>query len=70
MAEIMQRVLDSDGAISALVADRERLLAALERVKVHREACPDRIDRSEVNRWLRQYACGELDELFCDIIRA
>ena len=66
----MQRVLDSEGAIAALVADRERLLAALERVKAHREACPDRLDRSEVNQRLRQYACGELDELFCDIIGA
>jgi hypothetical protein len=70
MAEIMRRVLDSDGNISALVADRERLLAALERVKTHRDACPDRIDRSEVNQRLRQYACGERDELFCDIIGA
>jgi hypothetical protein len=70
MAEIMQRVLDSDGDISALAADRERLMAALERVKAHRNACPERIDRREVNHRLRQYACGEWDELFCDIIGA
>ena len=70
MAEIMQRVLDSDGDISALVKDRERLLAALERVKAHRDACPDRMDRSEVNQRLRQYAGGERDALFCDIIGA
>jgi hypothetical protein len=62
LAEILQRVLDSDGAIAALVADRERLLAALERVKAHRDTCPDRLDRSEVNQRLRQYACGEVDE--------
>jgi hypothetical protein len=66
----MQRVLDDDGDIAALVADRERLRAALERVKAHREACPDHINRSEVNQRLRQYACGERDELFCDIIGA
>ena len=54
LAEILQRVLDSEGAIAALVADRERLLAALERVKAHREACPDRLDRSEVNQRLWQ----------------
>jgi len=70
MAETMQRVLDSDGDISALAADRERLLAALERVKAHRNACPERIDRREVNQRLRQYARGEWDELFCDIIGA
>lgn len=68
MAETMQRVLDADGDISALVADRERLLDALERVKAHRDACPDRMDRSAVNQRLRQYACGAWDELFCDII--
>ena len=68
MAETMQRVLDADGAISALVADRERLLDAVERVKAHRDACPDRMDRSAVNQRLRQYACGEWVELFCDII--
>jgi hypothetical protein len=70
IGEIMQRVLDDDGDIAALVADRERLRAALERVKAHREACPDHINRSEVNQRLRQYACGERDELFCDIIGA
>jgi hypothetical protein len=63
-------VLDSDGDRSAVGADRERLLGALKRVRAHRDACPDRIDRSAVNQRLRQYAGGERDELFCDIIGA
>ena len=70
MAEIIKRVLHSNGDISALAADRERLLGALERVKAHRNACPERIDRREVNHRLRQYTCGKWDELFCDIIGA
>jgi hypothetical protein len=70
IVETMRGVLDSDSDISPLVADRERLLGALERVKAHQAACPDRIDRSAMNQRLRQYACGERDELFCDIIGA
>jgi len=70
MVENMQRILDSAGDISAVVANRKRLRAALERVKAHRDACPDRIDRTEINQRLSQYAGGEWDELFCDIIGA
>jgi hypothetical protein len=64
----IQLLLDTGGDPSALVADRERLRVALERVKAHRAACPDRIDRSSLNRRLSQYARGERAELFCDII--
>jgi hypothetical protein len=70
MAETMQRLLDSGGDVSALVGDREQLLGALERVKAHRAAHPDRIDRRAMNQRLRQYARGEREELFCEIIGA
>ena len=67
MAETVQRILNSDGD-RPLIPDREILLAALERVKAHRAACPDRIDRRVINQRLRQYARGERDWLFCDTI--
>ncbi len=67
MAEAVERVLDSGGDRS-VIGDRESLLAALERVKAHRAARPDRIDRGAINRRLRQYARGDRDWLFCDTI--
>jgi hypothetical protein len=70
MAETVQRVLDSDGDLSVVIRDRQRLRGALERVKEHRAACPERIDRIAMNQRLQQYARGELDELFCDTIGA
>lgn len=72
MAETMQRLLDSNssGDVSTLVGDRERLRVALGRVKAHRAARPDRIDRRAINQRLRQYASGEREELFCEIIGA
>jgi hypothetical protein len=70
MAEIMQRLLDSAGDHLDASWDRERLRVALERVKAHRAARPDRIDRTAMNQRLQQYARGERDELFCDIIGA
>lgn len=70
MAETMQRVLDSDGDLWVVVRDRQSLRGALERVKAHRAACPERIDRIAMNQRLQQYARGELDELFCDTMGA
>ncbi len=70
MAETLQCLLDSGGDLATFVVDRERLLGALERVKAHRAARPDRIDRKAINRRLRQYARGEREELFCEIIGA
>ncbi len=67
MAEAVERVLDSGGDRS-VTGDRESLLAALERVKAHRAARPDRIVRGAINRRLRQYARGDRDWLFCDTI--
>jgi hypothetical protein len=70
MADTMRHLLDSDGDVSPLVGNRERLLIALERVKAHRAARPDRMDRRAMNRRLGQYARGEREELFCEIIGA
>ena len=70
MADIMQHLLDSSGDVSTLVGDRERVRVALERVKAHRATRPDRIDRRAINRRLRQYAAGEREDLFCEIIGA
>ena len=67
MAETVERVLDSGGDRS-VIGDRKILLAALERVKAHRAARPDRMDRRSINQRLRQYAGGERDWLFCDTI--
>jgi hypothetical protein len=67
LAETVQRRLNSDGD-RPLIPDREILLTALERVKAHRAACPDRIDRRVINQRLRQYARGERDWPFCDTI--
>jgi hypothetical protein len=66
MAEMVQRVLDSKST-QPIVADRERLVAALERVKGH-HARRHRIDRREINQRLAQYARGERDWLFCETI--
>lgn len=68
MAETLQGLLDAGGDPSTFVAGRERLLGALARVKAHRAARPDRIDRKAMNRRLLQYARGEREELFCEII--
>ena len=67
MAETVQRVLDTRST-EPIVADRKRLVAALERVKAHRARWPDRIDRREINHRLAQYARGDRDWLFCDTI--
>lgn len=68
MAETVKRVLDSGGDRSA-VKDRDKLLAALERVKAHSDGRPDRIDRRTINQRLRQYARSDRDGLFCDTNR-
>jgi hypothetical protein len=57
MAETVQRVLDSEST-QPIVEDRERLVAALERVRAHRTRRPDRIDLREINQRLAQYARG------------
>lgn len=67
MAETVEHVLGAGGERS-VIEDRESLLAALERVKAHRAARPDRIDRRRINQRLRQYARGERDWLFCETI--
>ena len=67
MAEMVQRVVDSKST-PPIVADRERLVAALERVKGHHARRPDHIDRREINQRLAQYARGERDWLFCETI--
>jgi hypothetical protein len=65
VAETIARVLDSDGDRS-VIGDREGLIAALERVKAHRDCRPDRIDRRVINCRLRQYARGDREWLFCE----
>ncbi len=50
MADTIGHLLDSGGDVPDLVRDRERLQVALERVKAHRAARPDRIDRRAINR--------------------
>lgn len=72
MVETMRCVLESgpDTNLSTVIADRERLAGALERVKAHQAARTDRIDRRALNERLRQYARGQRDQLFCDIIGA
>ena len=70
MADMMRHFLDSDGDVSHLRSNRERLAIALEKIKTHRAARPDRIDLRAVNRRLLQYARGEREELFCEIIGA
>jgi Plasmid pRiA4b ORF-3-like protein len=67
IAETMKRVLDSDGDPS-VIKEPQRLLAALERVKAHRAASPDRLDRRVINERLRQYTRGERAWLFCETI--
>ena len=67
MAKTVGRVRDS-GTTQSIANDRERLLAALERVKAHRARRPDRIGRGYINQRLRQYARGDRDWLFCDTI--
>jgi len=52
----------------SVIGDRESLTAAVERVKAHSDLRPDRINRREINRRLRQYARGDREWLFCDRI--
>ena len=67
IAKTVKRFLDSSGDRSG-IEDRERLIAAVERVKAHSDLRPDRIDRRAVNQRLQQYARGERKWLFCDSI--
>jgi Plasmid pRiA4b ORF-3-like protein len=67
IAETVKRVLDFDGDHS-VIKDRQSLLAALERVKAHRAASPDRFDRRVINERLGQYTRGERAWLFCETI--
>ena len=67
MAETVQRVLDTRST-QAIIDDRARLVAALERVKAHRARRPDRIDCRGINQRLRQYSRGDRDWLFCEMI--
>ena len=67
IAGTVKRFLDSSGDRS-VIGDRERLIAAVERVKAHSDLRPDRIDRREINRRLQQYARGDREWLFCDRI--
>jgi Plasmid pRiA4b ORF-3-like protein len=67
MAETMQHLLDT-GSTQPIVENRERLVAAMERVKAHRACQPDRLDRREINHRLAQYARGDRDWLFCETI--
>jgi hypothetical protein len=67
MAETLQCVLDRGGA-GCVIPDRQSLLGALDRVKAHHAARPDRIDRRVINERLGQYARGDREWLFCETI--
>ena len=43
-------------------------MAAVTAWKEHRKRGPDKIDRSAMNRRLRQYARGDREWLFCETI--
>ena len=67
LAETLQRVLDGSDE-QPITDNRDNLRVALDRVKAHRARRPDRIDRREINRRLRQYARGDREWLFCETI--
>lgn len=66
-AEVLRRFLDRPDE-SLHVGDGETLLAAVTAWEEHRKRSPDKIDRSAINKRLRQYACGDRKWLFCEII--
>ena len=70
LADTLRHLLDSGGDMPSPVWDRDRLRVALERVKAHRAARPECIDRRAINQRLWQYAHGEREELFYEIIGA
>ncbi len=65
--EVLKRFLDRPEE-HIQPGDGEKLLAAATAWREHRKRSPDKIDRSAMNKRLRQYAVGDRAWLFCEII--
>lgn len=65
--EVLRRFLDHPEE-HIQPGDGEKLLAAVTAWKEHRKLSPDKIDRDAMNKRLRQYAMGDREWLFCEII--
>ena len=65
--EVLRRCLDRPEE-HIQPGDGEKLLAAATAWKEHQKRYPDKMDRSTVNKRLRQYATGDREWLFCEII--
>jgi hypothetical protein len=65
--EVLRRFLDRPEE-RIQPGNGEKLLAAVTAWKEHRKHSPDKIDRSAMNKRLRQYAIGDRAWLFCEII--
>ena len=70
LVQTMQRLrtADADDEIATVIPDRPGVRKALKRIQAHQAARPDRIARRERTERLRQYARGERDWLFCEIL--
>lgn len=61
MAKAVSQLLDAkdDETIRDAIGDLDKLREAVDRVETYRRFQPDRFDRRNVNRRLKQYATGE-----------
>lgn len=66
-AEVLKRFVDRPEE-HIQPGDREKLLTAATAWKEHQKRSPDKMDRSTVNKRLRQYAVGDREWLFCEMI--
>ena len=68
IADTLERLLNSGEGDGSVLGDGKKLLAAVGLVKEYSRRRPDRLDRNAVNKRLRQYARGDREWLFCEII--